>query len=188
LSEVTAIIGRQTFLDTVSLAAQTDDPCATAFWQTYQSISVADQRDLPFDEIALAAGVPAHELLGAAVRAAMRFGVPTGEMVYAAMAPRVVRQMMTSAMRIGGPDARGAMLDRHKVLQHSAFLPAPHRQTIIVDAPSTADAKSATAAVANADASVPSFLEDMASLDDVKREVQRQLIAHAPGRVVDGDR
>jgi hypothetical protein len=187
LAEATKYIGRQKFLEAVYLGALNKDPHALAFWRIWEGITEYEQRKMPFDEVALMAGVHAHELMASAVTAAMVLGAKTSEMVYASMQPKVVRQMMKSAMRIGGKNAQVAMLDRHKALQHGAFLPVPHGQTITVNANSKADAKAAAAAAANTDPSVPSFLEDMDDLDGPKQDVQRQLLTDAPVRIVDVD-
>lgn len=186
LSEATKYIGRQRFLEAVLLAAQNGDTNAVAFWRIWEDLAEADKRIVPFDEVALLAGVQAHELMSAAVQAAMLLGARTSEMVYATMQPKVVRQMMKSAMRIGGRHAQVAMLDRHKALQHGAFLPVPHGQTINVNATSTAAAKAAAAAQANTDPSVPSFLEDMDDIDGPTQDVQRRLL-ETPTRVIDAD-
>lgn len=189
LSEATKYIGRQKFLESVYLAALNKDATAVAFWKAWEDLTEYEQRHMPFDEVALIAGVHAHELMSAAVSAAMVLGARASEMVYASMQPKVVRQMMKSATRIGGKHAQVAMLDRHKALQHgmAPFLPAPHGQTINVNASSKADAKAAAAAKASNDPSVPDFLDDMDDLDAPKQVVQRRLLTETPNRVVDAD-
>lgn len=187
LGEATKYIGRKKFLEAVYLAALNHDETAIAFWRIWEGLSLEDQRLVPFDEVALLAGVHAHELMSTAVSAAMILGSRTSEMVYASMQPAVVRQMMKSAMRIGGKHAQVAMLDRHKALQHGvgSFLPTPHGQTINVNASSQAAAKAAAAAQSSNDPSVPSFLEDMDELDGPKSEVQTALIAETPSRTIE---
>jgi hypothetical protein len=187
LAEATKYIGRQKFLEAVYLAALNEDKGAVAFWRIWEDLTESEQKIVAFDEVALLAGVAAHELMSSAVGAAMLLGSRTSEMVYATMQPNVVRQMMKSAMRIGGKHAQIAMLDRHKALQHGAFLPVPHGQTINVNATSKADAKAAAAAEANTHPSVPSFLEDMDDLDAPKQVVQRQLLTETFSRAVDSD-
>lgn len=188
LSEATKYVGRQKFLEAILLAVQSNDPIAITFWNEWEKLSEYDKRGVVLDEVALLAGVYAHDLMASAVRAATMLGASTSQMIYASMQPSVVRQMMKSAMRIGGKYAQTAMLDRHKILQHGLepFLPAPHGQTINVNASSQAAAKAAAAAQSNADPSVPSFLEDMGELDAPKVAVQRHLEATTT-RVVDAD-
>jgi hypothetical protein len=188
LSEATKFIGRKKFIEAVYLSAQSQDPVGVAFWQIWQTLSDREQNVVPFDEVAMVAGVHPNELMAAAVSAAMLINSQTSEMVYAAFAPRVVRQMMKSATRIGGPHAQIAMLDRHKVLQHGGFLPSPHGQTINVNANANAESKAAAAAVTSSDASVPSFLDDMEDLHPAKDRVQRRLLERTPPeRSVDVD-
>lgn len=185
LSEATKYIGRKKFLESVYLAAQNGDASAIAFWTIWQDLTPREQLYIPFDEIAVAAGVHANELMASAVNAAMILGARTSEMVYAAHAPMVVKQMLKSAQRIGGQHAQVAMLDRHKVLQHGGFLPSPHGQTITVNNTAQSDAKALAAAKTNEDPSVPSFLEDMDDLEPVKTTVHRGLLEATPQRIVE---
>lgn len=188
LSEATKYVGRQKFIEAVFLATQNNDASATAFWRIWQDLSVPEQKTVPFDDIALAAGVHPNDLMAAAVNAAMVLNTRTSDLVYAAMAPSVVRQMMKSALRISGKHAQVAMLDRHKVLQHGSFLPSPHGQTINVNANAKSEAKSvAAAAVASAHPSVPSFLDDMEDLQPVKERVHRELLEATTQRVIDAE-
>ncbi len=189
ISESAAMIGKKRFLEVIYLAVLNRDPAATAWWKVYDGLPVYEQRisHVNFDEVAIAAGVRPDDLLKGIVGAAILHGSRTNELVFAVTHPRVIKNMAISASRISTKlDPKILEIghkDRVAFLQGSGTLKMRQGPSIHVSAKSdAASASAAKAEVASADASVPSFLSDVGSLDASKAAVQKSLTG-----VVDGE-
>lgn len=189
LSEAASLIGKKRFLDTICLAMVNGDEAAKAWWKTYDGLDEysKDLRHIIFDEIAVSAGVRPDDLLKAVVGAAVTYGARTNELVYAMMSPKVVKAMATSAARV---DMRTdpkileiAQKDRQSLLQGKGFLTARSGPSININTNASA-AAAAKAEAASVEPTVPSFLDDVSSLEAPKADVQRRLQAVT---VVEGD-
>ena len=162
--------GRDRFLDYVQLAAAEKNDEAEIFLGIYQELSVIEQLNVSFDDICAAGDIRPSVLMAAVVQAAMEYGQTVADVVAAASHPKIVRQTVKSAMRIGGQFADIAQKDRVILLQKQKFAPVPRGTTVTVNANASANARAAAAAASQP--SVPSFLDDVGSLQGVKDRIQ----------------
>lgn len=163
---------RERFLDAVQLAASDCVKDAEIVLGIYQGLTETEQATVPIDDLVAAAGVSPSEMLAIVVKAATEHSLQLGDWTAAAMHHRIVEQTAKSALRIGGAFADIAQKDRLVMLQRQKFAPVPRGTTVTVHANASATAKAAAAS----QPSVPSFLEDVGSLQGPKDAVQRALI------------
>lgn len=186
------MIGKKKFLDLVYLAVVNHEPPAVAWWKVYEGLPAYEQQVnmVNLDEVALMAGVRPDDLMKAVVGSAVTFGARTNELVFAVTHPRVIKSMATSAARISTklPEhiLNVAHKDRVAFLQGTGALKQRGGPSININ--TKAEARSASAAkaeVASADDSVPSFLEDVGSLDRPKAAVQKALQGTVDGETTE---
>lgn len=190
ISEAASLVGKKRFLEGIYLAVVNEDPHAKAWWKAYEGLDEYAKQinQVIFDEVALSAGVRPDDLLKAVVGAAVTLGSRTNEMVYAMMSPKVVKAMATSAARVNPLKHSDKVLDiaqkdRQSLLQGKGFLTSRGGPSITVNTNASA-AAAAKAEAASVEPTVPSFLDDVSSLEAPKADVQRRIQAHT---VVDGE-
>ena len=120
----------------------------------------------------------------------MTYGARTNELVFAVTHPRVIKSMATSAARISTKLPEHVLQIGHKdrvaFLQGTGILKQRGGPSININ--TKAEAQSASAAkaeIASADASVPSFLDDVAALDRPKAAVQKALQGAVDGETAE---
>ena len=192
IHEAAAMVGKKKFLDLIYLAVMNREPAATAWWKLYEGLPAYEQdvTHINFDEVSIMAGVRPDELLKAVVGSAVTYGARTNELVFATTHPRVMKHMATSAGRIDTklPEHVLSIAHRDRVafLQGTGILKQRSGPSININ--TKAEAQSASAAkaeIASADASVPSFLDDVAALDRPKAAVQKALQGTVDGEGVE---
>jgi hypothetical protein len=175
--------GRRRFLELTSLAVANHGVAASAWWEVFQTLNAYQMSKVSFDDVCAASGVKPSDLMSEVISAAMTLGTEVADLVQATMHPQVVSQMTKSAMRITGKYVDTAQKDRFAMLQHSRWLPVPKGASIVVNANSSANSKAAAAAAQ--EPSMPSFDEDVASLQESRAAVQRQLASAVDAEVED---
>jgi hypothetical protein len=170
--------GRVRFIEFVQMAMLNRLPNCEKWWMVYADLLPGERHTVSYDDVCAAAGVRPSELMAEVVSTGMEFGTDVGNLAAAALHPAIVHQTGKSAKRIAGEYAEIAMKDRHALLQARGFLPVPKGSTIHVHANASANAQAAAAA--QADPSVPSFADNMASLSSPRRGVQQQLVEANP--------
>lgn len=163
--------GRDKFLDGVQMAASDCQKPAEVFLALYQGLTEPQQAEVSFDDVCAAGGIVPSDLMARVVKAAMDHSLNVGDMTAAAMHPRIVRQTAKSALRIGGKHAEIAQKDRLVMLQKTRFAPVPRGASVTVNTQVSANAKAAAAAASQP--SVPSFFEDVGSLQGPADQVRR---------------
>lgn len=140
----------------------------------WESGAVDDDTPYPFDVVTQIAKVKPEDVIASAVRAGLRHAQDVSRLMYAATTPQVVHRLAKSALRIGGDQAAVARQDRVTFLQHVGLAPVPGaRPSVVVNTQATASAKAAAAA--SSDPGVPSFAEDMGSLQPTRTALQQRL-------------
>lgn len=179
--------GRKRFLEYVQLAALDGVDVAAQWWEVFAGLKLYEQKNVSFDDICVAASVRPSELMAAVVATGMQHEAEVGDIVAASVHPRLVHAAGRSALRTSGKHADIAQKDRVAMLQHARFLPIPKNATMHVEINNTASSNAAAAAAASANPSVPSFMEDMTSLEAPKEKIQRELIGQPieDGELVD---
>lgn len=190
IHDAAMMVGVKRFLDLIYLAVINRESAAIAWWAIYEGLPAYEQRPgyVNLDEVALMAGVRPDDLLKAIVGSASVYGTRTNELVFAVTHPRVMKAMAQSASRVDAklPEHVLSIAHRDRVafLQGGGILKQRGGPSININ--TKAEAQSAAAAkaeVASADDSVPSFLDDVGSLDRPNADVQRQLQAKEDGEV-----
>jgi hypothetical protein len=186
--------GRQRLLEVIALAVQSGDPLAEKWWAIFSRLKQTQQRTVSIDDVCLSAGIDPAKFLGAIVEQNYRCGEDVTSLVEASFRPEMVHNLARSGLRyesteedpLSDEELRVAQKDRHLFLQHSKFLPIPRNATITVTASAGASALAASAA--SAEPSVPSFADDMRSLEEPKEAIQRELAAQPmPERAVEAE-
>jgi hypothetical protein len=182
LSHATRFIdgGRDAFIEWVQLAVQNRNEVAIKWWAVYAELPPYPRSIVSLDDVCAASGVKPSELMPVVVSTAMAIGMDVGNLVAAAMHPKVVAAHIRSAAHVGGEHAEIHLKDRMAFLQARNMAPLPKNTTINVNANASASAKAA--AQARLEPSVPSFSDEMATLQDPRAGVQQQL---AEGSVID---
>ena len=173
-------VGRGRCVSYIQLAAQSGSIDAQKWMTAYRSLKPYEQKLVAFEDICLATGVKASVLMGLMVSAATAHGMETSNLLAATLQPRVVQALATSAVRTTGVYAEIAQKDRFAFLQNRGMLPMPRGVQINVSANANAAAK------ASENPSVPTFFEDMRSLEAAKEGVQKQL-GEGEGKPSHGD-
>lgn len=163
------------FLEYVQMAVLNDYEESRKFLIVFRDLTPHHQRKVSFDDVCAAAGVMPSKLMSEIVSVGMECGAEVGDLVAAALHPKVVRQLAKSALRISGPYAELSQRDRKDFLQHQKFLPIPRGAAMHVNVSAMASATAQSAATASAEPSVPSFAEDMRSLEAPRATVERQV-------------
>lgn len=186
--------GRRRILELIALATSFGERAAEDWWEVYSALRPNEQKKASLDDVCAAANVQPSDLLGVIVSVGCRQGEDVSAIVESSLRPKVVAQLAKSALRIESTRAHPlsdtelliASKDRERFLQHSEFLPVPRNAGVRVNVSATSSSQAAAAA--SAEPSVPSFAEDMRSLERPKELVQRQLLeTPVPERVVDGE-
>lgn len=167
--------GRRRFLEFVKLAAMNGDVAADAWWKVYADLSPYHRARCSFDDVCVAAGVKPSALMAGVVGHGMEAATDMGNLVAAALHPDVIAKAGASALRIDGPHAELAQVDRIHLLQARGFLPIPKGAQTHVHVSANAQA-----AAAASDPSVPNFSNDIAFLEQPKRDVQKRLAEGNP--------
>lgn len=165
--------GRTRYLEYLAHAVRDGNQVAIQWWSVFEHLAPYQQEDVPFDDVCVAAGVSPSDLMGVIVSTGMKHEMEVSDIAASALLPGVVHQMAKSARRIGGAHAEVAHKDRIAFLQHHKFVPLPRGTVVTVNASANANAKAAAAA--SSEPSVPSFVEDMGSLQGPKSDVQAAL-------------
>ena len=166
--------GRKTFLEFVKLAAQNGDQVAYAWWCVFADLPPGQRLQVNFDDVCAAAGVKPSALIAGVVGHGMEAMTDMGNLVAAVFHPKVMEAMGKSAVNL---ESEIGAKDRQAFLQARGFLPTPKGASIHVHANASANSQAASAS--SAEPSVPKFASDLASLGDVRQQVQRQLIAES---------
>lgn len=156
--------GRERFVEYVQFAAVNDHEIAKQWIFVYDDLLPSERQIVSFDDVCLAAGVKATELMALVVSTAMEYGIDVGNLVAAAGHPEVVAKAVESASRIAGKGAMIGLRDREMLFQHHNFVPTGRGSGPIVQVNQHASANAQAAAVADADPSVPSFAHTMHAL------------------------
>lgn len=172
--------GRQTFIAHIERAMRNGRPEARAWWLIYGDLTESQQDRCDLDDVCEAAGIAPNDLMAIVLSEAARVGMDIADMTNNILYPKVVRQTIRSAMRIGGEHADIAQRDRELVLQHNKYIPTKGSQGTQVTVNNSAQA--AAHAAAASQPSVPTFAESMMAPTQALSEVQEQL----GGDVVDG--
>lgn len=167
--------GRPAFLELVQAAVLDGDVAARAWLTVFIGLSTYEQGKVSLDDVCAASGVGPAAILRAIVTTSVEHGDDLGNLVAALNHPKVVHQAAKSAMRIAGRYADIGLKDRTALLQHGGFLPTPKGHTTAVTVNASAGSSATAAAAASANPSVPSFKDDMRSLQTAKDTVQREL-------------
>lgn len=173
--------GRVRFLEFVKLAAMNGDVAADAWWKVFSDLSPTQRDRCNFDDVCTASGVKPSALLAGIVGHGMEAATDMGNLVAAALHPEVIAKAGESALRIDGPHAEVAQVDRIHLLQARGFLPIPKGAQTHLHV--TANAQAAASSVT--DPSVPKFASDMSFLDQSQRAVQHQLAEALPVESID---
>lgn len=164
---------RAYFFSLVALgAADGNDECRKVM-VVFSELSQHEQTQCNLDEIALAAGVSPLKLIGVVAQVGYKADVDLSNLMRTAAHPELVEKTIESAMRIDGPHADIAQKDREWLHQGAGFIPVP-RGGVQVNVNATANA--AAAAVADPQASIPSFLRDARAIEAPKVAVQQEII------------
>ncbi len=167
--------GRKRFLEYVQLAAQDGDDTAGAFWEVFTDLKLREQMTCSLDDVCAAADIKPSDLMAVVVSTGMEHAIDTGELVAAALHPKVVSQMGKSALRIDGDYADVAQKDRIAFLQHQKFVPIPRNASMNVQVNANASSNSQAAAAAKSEPSVPRFMDDVNALRAPQERVQQVL-------------
>jgi hypothetical protein len=115
--------GLPTVLDAMRFSIQDED--IAAFLKKYDAIPVGDRERLPWEAIALAAGVDLRKLAGAVLFALRDMSVSTVKMIAFSNHPAVMQKTIEYALMPGGDK------DRTTVHRGLGFLPDPKGPTFI---------------------------------------------------------
>ena len=184
LSHATRFIdgGRDAFIEFVQIAVQNRNETAIKWWAVFAELPPYPRSIVSLDDVCAASGVKPSDLMPVVVSTAMTLGMDVGNLVAAAMHPKVIAAHVRSAAHIGGEHAEIHHKDRLAFLQARNMAPLPKNTTINVNANASASAKAA--AQARNEPSVPSFSDEMATLSDPRATVQGQI---TEGTVIEVD-
>ena len=169
--------GRLKFLQMVKQAALNGNEAARQWIDVFARLPISHQRIVVLEDVCETANVSPRDLVAIAVSEAMEFGTSSAEFIAAMTHPKLVARMTKSAMRIGGAYADIALRDRHALMQHHKFIPIPRNASVAVNVSANSSANAAAAAANEANPTVPSFSQSMASLEGAKDRVPRAIEA-----------
>ena len=167
--------GRAAFFQAIELAAESGDAHARAFLTCYRELRRADQQYVVVDLVCMAAGVNRTDLLKVVVGTLFDHHCEVASLVRSASHPAIVETAIASAKRL---DSDIGQRDRHDLLLAAGFLPTPRGAVINVSAHAAAAAQAAVSA--NADPSVPDFLDDINEAGVARDTIEGQLAIEAP--------
>jgi len=144
----------------------------------YADLTPYQRSIVSFDDVCAASGVKPADLMPVVVSTAMTIGMDVGNLVAAAMHPKVIEAHVKSAARTEGAYADLSQKDRFAFLQARGLAPLPRNTVVNVHANASASAKAAAAATS--EPTVPSFTDDMDALRAARAGVQQSLAAGTP--------
>lgn len=168
--------GRARFIEFVQQAALNGATDAKMWLAVYADLKRSEREAVSFDDVCAGAGVRPSDLMSTVVSTAMELHTDIGNLVAAALKPKVIHQLGKSALRIGGAHEVTAQRDRQLFLQSTGFAPVPKGAVTNVNVHALASANASAAAKASSEPSVPSFSDDMARLDEVREQIQGEII------------
>lgn len=173
--------GRDALVRLISLAAADADPDALLWLHVWNSLKPWEQHQVTLDDICAGAGLSPVKLLKIVVGTAFEAGCDVANLVAAASHPKVVQASVRTALTARGVE------DRKLLFQHHHFIPVAKGATINVSA--TAQAQAAAQAQNGDDAGVPSFMDDVETVDVKALPPATAEIEHlwAEGETTDGD-
>jgi hypothetical protein len=130
--EAKAVGGLDTVLAAMRLSAE---PIIQRFIAQYERIDPAWQRIVPWEAIAMLAGIKGRELLGAIIIALRSYSATEVKIAALTAHGQVTQATIQSAMQLGAAGVR----DRQMIHQALGFLAVPKGQTINLNIPGSLD-------------------------------------------------
>lgn len=113
------------FADTIEAMRFSEDPLITAFLEKWDSLGTRDHQSLPFQAIALAAGIDPKHLLGEVLLAIREYSVNSVKIIAVAAHPEITRKRVEYAKTAGG------FRDRDKLDEMLGAIKSPSGSTFI---------------------------------------------------------